>query len=156
MSTIGPALPPASITPTYSPLGKPAVGLENPEAKNQTLPPVEQSTRLDKNRSQPENDIDLTTDADRHKGQREREAPAGGHAEEERKDGREPTANEREATPAAVSSNLAGSPGFRFITGAAPAGAEKPAGGADAANAFKMTEATEPGSAPGSLLDQRI
>jgi hypothetical protein len=149
MSTIGPALPPASITPTYSPLGKPAVGLENSEAKNQTLPPVEQSTRLDKNRSQPESDPDLTTDADRHKGQREREAASGGHVEEGE---HEPAATEREAAPAVAG----GSPAFRFITGAASAGAEKPAGGADAANAFKMTEAIEPGSVPGSLLDQRI
>jgi hypothetical protein len=46
----------------------------------------------------------------------------------------------------------AGSPGFRFIAGAARA-LEKSSGAAEAANAFK---ATETGTAPGSLLDQLI
>jgi hypothetical protein len=150
MSTIGPALPPTSITPSYSPLGKPAVGLETPEAKSQTLPPVEQSTRPDKHRNQPDHETDpLAADADRRKG-REREAPSGELAQEEHNDTHELAGADREA----VGGSPAGSASFRFISGLdSPAAAEKPAGTADALNAFKTVE---PDSAPGSLLDQRI
>jgi hypothetical protein len=232
MSNISSALPPTSITPSYSPLGKPAVGLESPEAKNQTSPPVEQSTRPDKNRSQPDRQTDpLAADADRRK-EREREAAPGELSDEEQKDVRELASIDREvraheAAHAAVGGNLAGSPSFRFITGPdgqqyavggevpislevvpqdpgatlrnaqqvqaaalapakpstqdiavaaaaaqlivvsqlqlaaqkaaalSPPGADvaRPTAGADATNAFKVGEA---GSAPGSLLDQRI
>jgi hypothetical protein len=132
MSTIGPALPPAALIPSYSPLGKPAVGLETPEAKNQTLPPVEQSPRPDKNRSQPDNQTDpLAADADRRKG-RERDAAPGELSDEELKDARELAAVDREvraheAAHAAVGGNLAGSPSFRFISG--PDGQQYAVGG---------------------------
>jgi hypothetical protein len=130
MSTIGSALPPTSITPSYSPLGKPAVGLESPEAKNQTMPPVEQSTRPDKNRSQPDNQTD-PLDADSRR-QRERESAPGELSDEELKDVRELAAVDREvraheAAHAAVGGSLAGSASFRFITG--PDGQQYAVGG---------------------------
>lgn len=156
MSTIGPALPPSSITPTYSPLGKPAVGLETPEAKSQTLPPVEQSTRPDKHRSPPDSDP-VATDADRRK-RREHGAQSHDADDDESSGVRESAVADREVRAHEVANGTiggsqAGSAGFRFITGSTPAGAEKSIGSADAANAFKTAE---PDSAPGSLLDQLI
>jgi hypothetical protein len=41
------------LTPSYVPLGKPAAGLESPESKDQTLPPVEETSASEKNRHQP-------------------------------------------------------------------------------------------------------
>jgi len=49
MSTTGIGAPqPFQPVSPYSPLGKPAVGLESSENKNQTLPPIEESSGSDK------------------------------------------------------------------------------------------------------------
>lgn len=131
-STIGPSLPPQPSSLSYNPLGKPAVGLESPEAKNQTLPPVEESARAEKNRNQLKDKTDeLATDADRRK-QRERDAAPGELTDDELKDVRELAAVDREvraheAAHAAVGGNLAGGPSFRFITG--PDGQQYAVGG---------------------------
>lgn len=122
MSTIGPALPPPAITPSYSPLGKPVVGLESSDAKNQTLPPVEESNRSDRNRDRSGARTDeLSTDAERRKGGGEGSSPAE-LTDEQLQEVRELAAVDREvraheAAHAAVGGNLAGGPSFRFVTG---------------------------------------
>lgn len=53
MSNIG--IPPTlqTLTPSYALPGKSAAGLESPENKDQTLPPVEETNASEKNRHQP-------------------------------------------------------------------------------------------------------
>lgn len=129
MSSIGPALPPPPSIPSLAPLGRPTVGLESAEAKNQTLPPVEESTRSDQNRDRADARADeLPTDPERRGSQR---APAR-LADGERTQARELAAGDRsvrahEAAQAAVGGSLAGGPGFRFVAG--PGGQRYTVGG---------------------------
>ena len=45
----------------YAPFGKPAVGLESPENKDQTLPPVEETSASEKNRNHPNQKADAVS-----------------------------------------------------------------------------------------------
>jgi hypothetical protein len=97
------------------------VGLESADAKNQALPPVEESSRSDKNRSQPDDRTEATSaDAERRKGD-SGSSPVE-LTDEERAEVRELAAADREvraheAAHAAVGGSLAGGPSFRFATG---------------------------------------
>jgi hypothetical protein len=130
MNTIGAGVLPQSITPTYSPLGKPAVGLESPDTKNQTLPPVEESANTDRTRNQfAEKKTDAADDERRGK---QGGATPGELSDEEIKNVRELAAIDREvrsheAAHAAVGGSLAGTPSFRFIVG--PDGQQYAVGG---------------------------
>lgn len=133
MSTIGAGLPPQQITPSYSPLGKPAVGLESPDTKDQTLPPVEQSASADKtrNRFSGKKTEAVSADAERSKN-RQGGTTSQDLTDEEIKSVRELVATDREvraheAAHVAVGGNLAGAPSFRFITG--PDGQQYAVGG---------------------------
>jgi len=133
MNIIGTGLPPQQVAPAYSPLGKPAVGLESPDTKNQTLPPVEESPDTDRARNQfagKKSDA-VPADAERDKG-KQGDRAAAELTEEEVKNVRELAAVDREvraheAAHAAVGGNLAGAPSFRFITG--PDGQQYAVGG---------------------------
>lgn len=119
-NTIGPVLPPQALTPSYSPLGRPVVGLESADAKNQALPPVEESGRSDKNRNQT-NDRTEATSADTERRKKGGGSPAE-LTDEERAEVHELAASDREvraheAAHAAVGGNFAGSPSFRFAIG---------------------------------------
>src|SRR5579862_7323303 len=78
MNIIGAGLPPQQVAPSYSPLGKPAVGLESPDTKNQTLPPVEESANTDRARNQftGKKTDEASADAERNKGRRRGGTPA--------------------------------------------------------------------------------
>lgn len=123
MNISGTGIASPQVTPSYSPLGKPAVGLESPDTKDQTLPPVEESTNSDKtrNRFDGKKTEAVPGDAERNKG-RQDNAQASELSEADIKNVRELAAVDREvraheAAHAAVGGNLAGTPSFRFITG---------------------------------------
>jgi hypothetical protein len=133
MNTIGAGVASLQVTPSYSPIGKPAVGLESPDSKDQTLPPVEESTNADKTRNQFDGKKAeaVPSDAERNNG-RQSGAPAAELSEEEIKSVRELSVTDRqvrahEAAHAAVGGSLAGAPSFRFITG--PDGQQYAVGG---------------------------
>lgn len=68
MSTVsGPSQNFQTLAPSYAPLGKAAAGLESPENKDQTLPPVEETNASEKKRNQPKQKAD-TVAGDAHGG----------------------------------------------------------------------------------------
>lgn len=134
MNINGAGITPLQVTPSYSPIGKPAVGLESPETKDQTLPPVEESNDADKARNQfsGKKAEAVPADSERSKGRQGNTQPSSELSDEELKSVRELAAIDREvraheAAHAAVGGSLAGSPSFRFITG--PDGQQYAVGG---------------------------
>jgi SprA-related family len=133
MSAIGAGLTPLPSTPSYSPLGKPPVGLESQDTKNQTLPPVEESPNTDKARNQfaGKKIKPVSTDDERNQGGRDGTSTQE-LSDDELNDVRELAAIDREvraheAAHLAVGGSLAGAPSFRFITG--PDGKQYAVGG---------------------------
>lgn len=124
MNTIGsgPGILPQTISP-YSPVARPAVGLESAEDKVQALPPVEESAASDKNRGQTTDDkVEGATPDGRGGKGRQGEQSAAELTDEERDQVRELAANDRkvrahEAAHQAVGGSLAGGASFRFQTG---------------------------------------
>lgn len=109
-----------AFTPSYSPLGKPAVGLESPESKDQTLPPVEETNASEKNRAQSNQKIDAASDKEESKGKNRQLAEELTEAEQQQV--RELTAIDRgvrahEAAHQAVGGSLAGAASFHYVTG---------------------------------------
>ncbi|MFT3931872.1 MAG: putative metalloprotease CJM1_0395 family protein [Spongiibacteraceae bacterium] len=122
MSSIGIGSGPSyqPITPSYSPLGKPAAGLESVENKDQALPPVEESSASDKTRQQPNQKAEATSDKEKGKG-RERDT-ASELTDAEEQEIRELAVIDREvraheAAHQAVGGSLAGAASFRFAIG---------------------------------------
>ncbi len=105
----------------YAPLGKPAVGLESLENKDQTLPPVEEASASEKNRNQPNQKTDAVS-ADAQGGNGKKGKQAAELTEEEQQQVRELAATDREvraheAAHQAVGGSLAGAASFRFAIG---------------------------------------
>lgn len=68
MSTVsGPSQSYQTLTPSYAPIGKPVAGLESAENKDQTLPPVEETSASEKNRNHPHEKTDAVS-GDAHGG----------------------------------------------------------------------------------------
>lgn len=133
MNAIGAGLPALPAAPAYSPLGKPVVGLESQDTKNQTLPPVEESARTDKasNQATGQKAQAVSDDAGRGKGGKDGE-PTQQLSDDELNKIRELAPIDREgriheAAHLAVGGSLAGAPSFRFITG--PDGQQYAVGG---------------------------
>lgn len=131
MSSIGIGSGPThqNLTPSYSPLGKPATGLESPENKDHALPPVEESNAGDKNRYQPNQKTDAASDKKGGAGS-DRQNEELNEAEQQQV--RELADTDRavrahEAAHQAVGGSLAGAASFRFVTG--PDGARYAVGG---------------------------
>lgn len=105
----------------YAPLGKPVVGLESLENKDQTLPPVEETSASEKNRNQPNQKADaVSSDAQGGNGKNSKQAAE--LTEEEQQQVRELAATDREvraheAAHQAVGGSLAGAASFRFAIG---------------------------------------
>ena len=105
----------------YTPIGKPAVGLESSENKDQALPPVEESSATEKNRNQPNQKADAVS-ADARGGSGKRERQPSELSEPEQQQVRELANIDREvraheAAHQAVGGTLAGPASFRFVTG---------------------------------------
>ncbi|HET8711035.1 MAG TPA: putative metalloprotease CJM1_0395 family protein [Spongiibacteraceae bacterium] len=133
-----------TLTPSYSPLGKSAAGLESPEAKDQTLPPVEETSAGDKNRNQPNQKADAVS-SDKENGRGSHRQQSTGLTEAEQQQARELAATDREvhaheAAHQAVGGTLAGAASFRFVTG--PDGVRYAVGG-EVPISFQ-TEANDP------------
>lgn len=110
-----------TLVPSYSPLGKPAAGLESAENKDQTLPPVEEGSASEKNRNQPQQKADAVA-ADKQGGKGRDRQSATELTEPEQKQVRELAATDRdvrahEAAHQAVGGSLAGGASFRYVTG---------------------------------------
>lgn len=108
------------VTPSYSPLGKPAAGLESPESKDQTLPPVEESSASQKARQQPNQKAEAASDKEDGKGKARDSVVELTEAEEQ--EVRELAEIDREvraheAAHQAVGGSLAGAASFRFAIG---------------------------------------
>lgn len=119
-----------SLVPSYSPLGKPAAGLESAENKDQTLPPVEESSASEKNRNQPNRKAEATSDKENDKEKNSQQPNELTEAEQQ--EVRELAAIDREvraheAAHQAVGGSLAGAASFRFAIG--PDGARYAVGG---------------------------
>lgn len=134
MSTVGPVvpLPPASVIPTYSPLGKPVVGNETAEEKDRALPPVEQGEASERSR----NRVESKPESERRDRQPEQqhETPDG-------------AATPEVTGPAAPPATGSGVPTIRIL----PTGHADAVGGRAALDAFN-----QPAIDPGLLLDQRV
>lgn len=107
-------------TPSYVPLGKPTAGLESPENKDQTLPPVEESSASEKNRNQPHQKADAATGDQQKRSGKDRQS--GELSDSEKQQVRELAATDRtvrahEAAHQAVGGSLTGAASFRFVTG---------------------------------------
>lgn len=145
------------LAPSYAPLGKPAVGLESPENKDQTLPPVEETAAGDKKRNQPNQKADaVSPDAQDDKGKNGRQSPE--LTEVEQKQVRELDVIDREvraheAAQQAVGGSLAGAASFRFVP--SPEGARHAVTSANASAVDSFTANAGHTLMPGSLLDQR-
>lgn len=129
----GPSQSYQSLTPSYTPLGKPAAGLESPENKDQTLPPVEEANASEKNRNQPNQKADAVSSDDGERADSEQKAEQTAElTDAEQQQVRELAATDRavrahEAAHQAVGGNLAGAASFRFVIG--PDGARYAVGG---------------------------
>ena len=120
----------ASFTPSYSPLGKPAAGLESVENKDQTLPPVEEGNASEKNRNQSNQKAEAASDKER--GQEKNRQQSNELTEAEQQEVRELAVIDREvraheAAHQAAGGSLAGAVSFRFAMG--PDGARYAVGG---------------------------
>ena len=117
----GPTLNQQALTASYTPLGKPAAGLESAENKDQTLPPVEESSAAEKNRNQPKQKAEaVSADTEEGRGRNRRQAAELTNAEQDQV--RELAATDRkvrahEAAHQAVGGTLAGAVSFRYVTG---------------------------------------
>lgn len=106
----------------YAPLGKPAVGLESLENKDQTLPPVEEASASEKNRNQPHQKTDAASGDAQGGNGKKNSRQAAELTEEEQQQVRELAATDREvraheAAHQAVGGSLAGAASFRFAIG---------------------------------------
>ncbi len=147
---IGPNYP--GITPSYSPLGKPAAGLESAENKDQTLPPVEEGSAAEKNRHQPDHKTAAVSDEERGGEHGRRQSNESAEAEPQKE--QEPAAPDLEsaASEAVQILALAQLDAVLQRTAALHAGEPAKADYSAAVGSFESNAGHT--HTPGSLLDQ--
>jgi hypothetical protein len=156
MNTIGAGISIHQVTPSYSPLGKPAVGLESPDTKDQTLPPVEESANAEKARNQRSGKKvdEVSADSKRNNGKQPDTEP-----NDSEHDGLVPAKpSTQDMQAAAAASQLSAEAQLQIAAERAAAltisSSVKPTDSATVADAFKQAAGNN--NAPGSLLDQQI
>lgn len=155
MNTInsGPIQSSQTISP-YAPLGKPAVGLESSENKDQTLPPVEETNAAEKNRNQPNQKTEAAADDSKRGNGGRDDQKAERNEQEDSQDAEAVIDHDAHQQVGA----LAATASFRFVAGldgAPPHDDEKTNERIDAINAVdSFNKAAGQVLPPGSLLDQ--
>lgn len=144
-----------ALVPSYIPLGKPAAGLESPENKDQTLPPVEEANASEKERNQPNLKADAVSGEERDGEEKDRQ-PLVELIEEEQQQLRGEPAPEAVTADAQPPVTLAPGPLQIALQRAAALQSDHLKSAVDAHAAVDSFSATAGHTlAPGVLLDQR-